>query len=100
MHALNLCFHVDHEKKLSLQDWLSPVIAKPLIISIGLMIFQQLSLESLLWFLILQASLQLQAFQTANLLAFQLVHHNNTYSNLLICVTLSSVNLNFSRLNI
>ena len=33
----------DHEKKLSLQDWLSPVIAKPLIISIGLMIFQQLS---------------------------------------------------------
>ena len=34
---------VDHEKKLSLQDWLSPVIAKPLIVSIGLMIFQQLS---------------------------------------------------------
>ena len=33
----------DHEKKLSLQDWLSPVITKPLIISIGLMIFQQLS---------------------------------------------------------
>ena len=33
----------DHEKKLSLQDWLSPVIAKPLMISIGLMIFQQLS---------------------------------------------------------
>ena len=31
------------EEKLSLPDWFSPVITKPLIISIGLMIFQQLS---------------------------------------------------------
>ena len=38
-----LFYLAGHEEKLSLPDWLSPVITKPLIISIGLMIFQQLS---------------------------------------------------------
>ena len=38
-----LFYLAGHEEKLSLPDWLSPVITKPLMISIGLMIFQQLS---------------------------------------------------------
>ena len=38
-----LFYLAGREEKLSLPDWLSPVITKPLIISIGLMIFQQLS---------------------------------------------------------
>ena len=38
-----LFYLAGREEKLSLPDWFSPVITKPLIISIGLMIFQQLS---------------------------------------------------------
>ena len=38
-----LFYLAGREEKLSLPDWLSPVITKPLMISIGLMIFQQLS---------------------------------------------------------
>ena len=38
-----LCFvcFLDRQEKLSLHEWVSPGIAKPLIISIGLMVFQQ-----------------------------------------------------------
>ena len=36
-------FFPDREEKMALRDWLSPVIVKPLIISIGLMVFQQFS---------------------------------------------------------
>lgn len=41
----NECFLIestlDRQEALKLQDWLTPVIAKPLIISLGLMVFQQ-----------------------------------------------------------
>ena len=36
-------FFPGREEKMALRDWLSPVIVKPLIISIGLMVFQQCS---------------------------------------------------------
>ena len=35
-------FFADHQGRHSLRDWLSPLIAKPLIISIGIILFQRL----------------------------------------------------------